>query len=142
MNWPLVAGLLFCACGAPRPPEYPPVTDPSGLVRRDQLVPDSGVPVEEGDTVAIHYELRLADRTLVESSRERGLPLRFQVGAGAVPRGLEQGVLGMRLFGRRRIEVPAELGYGREGRPPMIPPDARLIIDVELMEHVPPPQGD
>jgi len=120
----------------PDPPEYPSVTLPSGLVIRDQAVPEAGPEVAPGDLVAIHYDLWLADRTLVESSRSTGMPLSFEVGAGVVPAGLDEGVLGMRLFGRRRLLVPPALAYGAEGRPPRIPPEATLTFDVEVMEHV------
>jgi len=124
-----------CAWFASPPPEYPVQTLESGLVVHDLVVPESGAPVERGDAVTIHFELRLADDGLVESSRDQGRALHFEVGAGAVPPGLEQGVLGMRLFGRRRIVVPPALGYGAAGRAPLIPPDATLTFDVELMEH-------
>ena len=103
---------------------------------RDLVVPDSGDTVKTGDTVAVHYDLFLADRSLVESRTHSGQPLRFQVGAGAVPRGLDEGVMGMRLFGRRRLTVPPSLGFGEEGKPPLVPPEATLIFDVELMELV------
>jgi|SRR5688572_30161711 len=131
---PLLAG---CAWFRPRPPEYDAHTLPSGLIVRDLVVPEGGGEVAQGDTIAVHYDLRLVDRSLIESSTDTGRPLRFQVGEGTLPRGLEEGVLGMRLFGRRRLTVPPQLGYGAAGRPPRIPPDATLIFDVELMEHVP-----
>ncbi len=131
--------LLFivpsCAWSRPDPPSYPRQTLEEGLVVRDIVVPDTGPTVAQGDTVAIHYEVRLADDTVVESSLRTGNPLRFEVGSGAVPAGLERGLIGMRLFGRRRIVVPPELGFGSEGRPPEIPPDATLTFEVELMEH-------
>jgi len=134
----LVAGSLAlapgCAWFQPDPPEYESVEHASGLVVRDLVVPESGVTVKDGDTVAVHYDLLLADRSLVESSTDSGQALRFQVGAGAVPRGLDEGVIGMRLFGRRRLTVPPSLGFGAEGRPPLVPPDATLIFEVELME--------
>lgn len=137
----LALGLLFAGCAwfRPRPPEYESVRLESGLVVRDLVVPEAGAVVAPGDTVAVHYDLRLTDRSLVESSNSIGQPLRFHVGAGDVPSGLDEGVLGMRLFGRRRLTVPPELAYGAEGRPPRIPPRATLIFDVELMEHVPEP---
>jgi len=130
----LALALSSCAWFRPSPPHYDDVVLESGLVVRDLVVPNAGQGVVSGDTVAVHFDLRLADQSLVESSRSTGQPLRFEVGAGKVPRGLEEGVLGMRLFGRRRLLVPAELGYGAEGRPPRIPPSAALTIDVELME--------
>lgn len=129
--------LASCSWFRPDPPEYDALELASGVSVRDMVVPDQGPGVAEGDEVAVHYDLRLADGTFVESSRDTGQPMRFAVGAGTVPRGLEQGVIGMRLFGRRRVNVPSALGFGAEGRPPRIPPDATLVFDVELMELTP-----
>ncbi len=141
--WLLAACLLAgCSWFRPTPPHYDAVTYESGLVVRDLVVPDEGPEVAPGDTVALHYELRLADRTLVESSQVTGQPLQFEVGAGTVPRGLELGVVGMRLFGRRRLQVPSALAFGADGRPPRIPPDAAVTFDVELMEHTPVPRPE
>lgn len=135
----LCLALSGCAWFRPDPPEYDAVRLKSGLIVRDLVVPEAGAVVETGDTVAVHYDLRLADRSLVETSSATGQPLRFEVGSGEVPSGLDEGVLGMRLFGRRRLTMPPELAYGTEGRPPRIPPGATLIFDVELMELVPEP---
>lgn len=140
LRLPIVLAVFLCSSCAwfrPDPPEYDSVRLASGLVVRDLVVPDAGAEVADGDEVAVHYTLRLADRTQIESSLDRGQPLRFRVGAGAVPRGLEEGVRGMRLFGRRRLAVPSELAFGHEGRPPRVPPDAAVVFEVELMEHVP-----
>jgi peptidylprolyl isomerase len=130
---------LSCACAwsRPAPPVYPAIAREDGLIVRDLIVPDSGVEVGLGDAVEVQYELRLADRTLVESSRETGLTLRFEVGAGKVPRGLDQGVVGMRLFGRRRLDVPSALAFGEAGRPPQIPPGTAVVFELELIEHTP-----
>ena len=130
--------LALCGCSwfRPDPPEYDATRLDSGLIVLDLVVPENGVEVVSGDTVAVHYDMRLADRTRIESSRDSGQPLRFEVGAGSVPRGLDEGVLGMRLFGRRRLTVPPALGFGDQGRGPLIPPDSTLVFDVELMEHV------
>jgi FKBP-type peptidyl-prolyl cis-trans isomerase len=135
----LALGLLLAGCSwsRPAPPEYPEIRQPSGLTTRDLVVPSSGPEVAAGDTVGIHFQLRLLDRSLVESSEETGQPLRFQVGAGVVPRGLDEGVIGMRLFGRRRLTLPPTLAFGAEGRPPLIPGDATVVFDVELMELEP-----
>lgn len=133
---PVLAAVLFSSCAwfRPDPPEYDSVEFPSGLVVRDLVVPEQGEPARVGDTVAVHYELFLADRTPVDSSVEAGTPLRFELGSGAVPRGLDEGIVGMRLFGRRRLTVPSALAFGAAGRPPRIPPDATVVFDVELME--------
>ena len=135
----LVALALLSSCSwfRPDPPHYDAVELESGLVLRDLVVPEAGPEVAAGDTVAIHYDLRLADRTLVETSKSTGQPLRFSVGEGTVPRGLELGVVGMRLYGRRRLSVPCALAFGADGRPPRIPPDADVTVEVELMEHLP-----
>jgi FKBP-type peptidyl-prolyl cis-trans isomerase len=135
---PVLAALLSsCSWFRPEPPEYDAVEFPSGLVARDLVVPENGAPARVGDTVTVHYELYLADRTRVDSSVEAGAPLRFELGSGDVPRGLDEGIVGMRLFGRRRLTVPSALAFGAEGRPPRIPPDATVIFDVELMELAP-----
>src|SRR5262245_42008831 len=138
---PIVLLLTGCTWFRPDPPDYPQLQQSSGLLVRDLVVPDAGAEVAPGDTVAVHFQLRLLDLTLVESSVATGQPLRFQVGDGTVPRGLDEGLVGMRLFGRRRVTVPPALAFGPEGRPPLIPPDATVIFDVELMEHVPRPAG-
>jgi len=127
--------LAACAWFRPDPPVYEPLTRASGLVVQDLLVPDVGHEVSSGDAVVLHYDLWLADRTALESSRQTGRPLRFVVGDGTVPSGVDQGVLGMRLFGRRRLSVPGALGFGTSGRPPRIPPDADLLFEIELIEH-------
>ena len=117
-----------------RPPKYEVVHYESGLVVRDRAVPVEGPTAALGDTVAINYEVRLEDGPMVDSSLQRGQPIRFQIGAHEVPAGLEEGVIGMRLFGRRGLAVPPHLGYGSEGMPPLIPSDATLRFEVELME--------
>ena len=136
------AALALGACALfrphPHPPEYSSLALGSGVVVHDLVVPEEGAPVASGDTVAIHYELYVENQ-LVESSRDAGKPLRIVLGKDDVPEGLQQGILGMRLFGRRRIIVPPELAYGDDGKPPLIPPDATLTFEIELMEHVPAP---
>ena len=126
--------LSSCSLFRPRPPVYDPVYTASGLTLRDLVVPDQGELVQPGDTVTIEYLLRLEDGTKIDSTEDRGRPVTFQQGAGQVPAGLDEGLLGMCLFGRRRIIIPPELGYGAEGMPPDIPPHATLVFDVELIE--------
>jgi FKBP-type peptidyl-prolyl cis-trans isomerase len=133
----LIACLSVACFFRPEPPEYPSVITDSGLVRQDLVVPEQGPRVVPGDTVAVHFELRLPDGSLVESSHDAGEPLRFQVGSGEVPTGLSEGVEGMKRFGRRLLVVPPHLGYGAVGMPPAIPPGATLTFEVELMEHEP-----
>jgi len=134
---PLVLLLSFsltgCALFRPHPPEYAPVVLESGLWMRDLLVPESGAQVRVGDSVAIHFDLRLEDNTLIESTWDSGEPVELVVGAGEVPAGLEEGLIGMRVFGRRQLVVPPDLAYGDEGRPPLVPPEATLRFEIELM---------
>ena len=103
----------------------------------DLVVPDDGRRAALGDLVSIDYELALEDGEVVDSTLDRGRPATFRLGAGEVPAGVEEGVIGMRQYGRRRIVVPPELGYGDEGAPPLVPPGATLRFEVELMELEP-----
>ena len=142
---PASGGLGGCALLRSAPVVYEPRTLPSGVVALDLAVPDKGPVATEGDRVAIEYDLFLVDGAsdddlagnLVDSTSQRGRPARFELGAGEVPRGVEEGVLGMRLFGQRRLIVPPEAGYGAEGLPPRIPPHATLRFEVELVEITP-----
>jgi len=108
-------------------------TTPSGLQYRDDQV-GTGAEAKAGDHVAVHYTGTLMDGTKFDSSRDRGKPLEFVLGAGSVIQGWDEGIQGMRVGGRRRLVIPAALGYGARGYPPVIPANATLIFDVELME--------
>ena len=129
--------LSSCALLRVPPPEYDPVALASGVTYQDVVVPEAGQPARFGDAVAIHYRLTLNDGTPVDSSYDRGVPFEMVLGASAPLPGLQEGIVGMRLYGRRRISVPPELGYGEEGLPPSIPGNAILRADVELMRHEP-----
>lgn len=130
----LSSGLSGCMLFRTRPPVYEPVVYPSGLVVQDLVRPDTPVVVQPGDRVTFHYEISLADGTVVDSSLERAQPLEIGVLPGEIELpGLAQGLLGMPVLGRRRLYVPAELAYGARGLPPRIPPDADLVIDIELL---------
>jgi FKBP-type peptidyl-prolyl cis-trans isomerase len=87
-----------------------------------------------GTAVTVHYTGRLQSGEVFDSSLERGDPYEFPLGAGRVISGWDEGVVGMRTGGVRRLTVPPELGYGDSGFPPRIPPDATLIFEVELLE--------
>lgn len=123
---------LLGACHA-SPPVYPVQRLPNGIELRDLVIPRNGDPVRAGQVVEIHYRGWLETGEEFDSSLARGVPVRFRLGEGTVPAGLEQGVDGMRLYGRRRIVVPPELGFGAEGSPPVVPPDAWLVFEVELL---------
>jgi len=131
----LAAGSGSCALFRPAPPEYDPVVHESGLVVQDLVRAETDLVVQEGDHVSFHYRIALEDGSVVDSSLDRGTPLDVTLLPGEldVP-GLAQGLLGMRVLGRRRLYVPPELGYGEEGLPPHVPPNATLIIDLELLQ--------
>lgn len=107
---------------------------PSGLLIRTDRE-GVGLAAGEGDTVAVHYTGWLTDGTKVDSSRDRGEPLVATLGPGGglVP-GWDEGIRGMRPGGRRTLLIPPELGYGEAGAGGVIPSDAWLVFEVELIE--------
>ncbi|MEK7076825.1 MAG: FKBP-type peptidyl-prolyl cis-trans isomerase [Patescibacteria group bacterium] len=94
----------------------------------------SGAEAKTGDTVRVHYAGRLADGTKFDSSYDRGEPFEFTIGAGKVILGWELGIPGMKVGGKRKLTIPPELGYGEGGSLPVIPPNATLVFEVELLE--------
>ncbi len=112
------------------------ITTASGLQYQDILV-WSGAEAQAGVTVSVHYTGWLTDGTRFDSSLDRNKPLVFPLGQGVVIRGWEEGLTGMKVGGKRRLIIPPQLGYGSAGSPPVIPPDATLIFDVELLEVTP-----
>lgn len=93
----------------------------------------TGAEAINGKKVSVHYTGKLEDGTIFDSSVSRGEPIAFVLGAGQVIPGWEQGILGMKVGGKRILIIPPELAYGPQGRPPVIPPNATLIFDVELV---------
>lgn len=120
--------------GTPLPP------GPEKLVVVDEVV-GTGAEAKEGDTVKVHYTGTLMNGKEFDSSRPKGTPFEFKLGTGAVIKGWDQGVVGMKVGGKRKLEIPAELGYGEHGQPPKIPGKAGLKFDVELLEVVAPDAG-
>jgi FKBP-type peptidyl-prolyl cis-trans isomerase len=94
----------------------------------------SGVVVAPGQTAVVHYTGWLPDGTKFDSSRDRGGPLSFPVGAGRVIAGWDEGVAGMAVGEERKLVIPPDLGYGARGSGGVIPPNAVLVFDVELLE--------
>jgi FKBP-type peptidyl-prolyl cis-trans isomerase len=129
----LLAVLLAGACRAPvEVAELPEQRTASGLVIRD-LELGAGEEVVQGSRVTVHYVGRFSDGQRFDSSRDRGQPFTFTVGAGQVAPGWEQGMLGMRAGGQRRIRIPPDLGLGSGAA------EAReLELEVELLETEPP----
>jgi len=88
----------------------------------------------KGDTLSMHYTGKLEDGTEFDSSIPRGEPLSFTLGAGQVIKGWDQGLLNMCEGEKRKLSIPADLGYGDSGAPPKIPGGATLIFEVELIK--------
>jgi FKBP-type peptidyl-prolyl cis-trans isomerase len=93
----------------------------------------SGVAIANGQTAVVHYTGKLTNGTVFDSSVTRGTPFEFPLGAGMVIKGWDLGVLGMKVGEKRTLTIPAELGYGARGAGGVIPPNATLIFDVELL---------
>lgn len=103
-------------------------------LQMEDLVIGEGTEAAAGDQITVHYTGWLEDGTKFDSSVDRGQPFTFILGAGNVIEGWDQGVAGMREGGKRRLTIPSDLGYGPQGNPPVIPPNATLIFEVELLE--------
>jgi len=88
---------------------------------------------DEGDTIVVHYTGWLEDGTKFDSSVDRGKPFSFTLGAGQVIKGWDRGILGMRIGEKRKLTVAPTLAYGKAGIPGIIPPNAVLIFEVELL---------
>lgn len=113
------------------------VTTPSGLQYEDLKV-GTGETAKAGDQVSVHYTgwLQKPDGSKgkkFDSSKDRGQPFQFTLGQGQVIKGWDEGVQGMKVGGERELIIPAALGYGSQGAGGVIPPNATLIFDVELL---------
>jgi len=108
------------------------VTTPSGLQYID-IEEGTGATPQAGQTVIVHYTGTLQDGTKFDSSRDRNQPFSFPLGAGRVIRGWDEGISTMKVGGRRQLIIPPELGYGARGAGGVIPPNATLVFDVELL---------
>ena len=98
-----------------------------------ELVVGDGPAASRGQRVSVHYTGWLADGAKFDSSHDRGKPFHFKLGAGEVILGWDDGVVGMQVGGKRRLTIAPELAYGRRGRRGVIPPNATLTFEVELL---------
>jgi len=134
------AGLVFARTDAKHPDtdtyspskvEGPPKKTPSGVEYWD-IVVGTGAMAASGKTVGVHYTGWLADGTKFDSSVDRGKPIMFPLGAGKVIRGWDEGIVGMKIGGKRQLRVPPSAGYGNRGAG-KVPPNAVLIFDIQLL---------
>lgn len=108
------------------------ITTTSGL-QYEELQAGEGALAEPGQHVTVHYTGWLTDGTKFDSSKDRNDPFQFHLGAGQVIRGWDEGVAGMKVGGKRKLTIPPELGYGARGAGGVIPPNAVLVFEVELL---------
>ncbi len=136
----LLLALLVSACSSPAPPAGGSVAE---LQRIDETV-GAGAIATAGTQVTVHYTGWLYDENAAgqrglkfDSSLDRGQPFVFPLGAGKVIRGWDEGVEGMQVGGKRVLMIPAHLGYGQRGAGGVIPPNASLVFEVELLDVQP-----
>ena len=114
-------------------PQDPPMTvTPSGLKIIDVQI-GTGREAVANTNVTVHYDGRLEDGKEFDSSRRRDQPFQFRLGVGQVIKGWDEGLVGMKEGGKRQLVIPPELGYGQQGAGGVIPPNATLVFDVELL---------
>jgi FKBP-type peptidyl-prolyl cis-trans isomerase len=116
-------------------PEVKETVLPSGLKIAD-LKDGEGAEAKKGHTVRVHYTGTLTDGRKFDSSVDRNDPFEFKIGAGQVIKGWDEGVPGMKVGGKRKLVIPSALGYGPKGSPPMIPGNAELTFEIELLSIV------
>jgi FKBP-type peptidyl-prolyl cis-trans isomerase len=114
-------------------PAPPPDPGPATLQIVDDMV-GKGKAATSGDKVRVHYTGTLMNGKKFDSSLDKGTPFDFTLGTGGVIKGWDEGVVGMKVGGKRRLVIPQALAYGEAGSPPDIPPKAALKFEIELLE--------
>ena len=123
------AGLKIENKAAPNANEAANVTE----LKIEEMKAGTGAEATPGKQVAVHYTGWLTSGKKFDSSLDRGAPFKFQLGAGQVIPGWDKGVAGMKISGKRKLTIPASMGYGARGAGDVIPPNATLIFEVELL---------
>ena len=146
----VVGSLAGCEKAAPEPDAQPRATataapevpEPADLIKED-LVVGTGTEARDGDKVKVNYTGRLLKTNFMfDTSLGKGKkPFEFQIGKGSVIKGWDQGVVGMKVGGKRKLTIPSRLGYADKGSPPKIPGKSTLLFEVELLSVNEAPDG-
>ena len=123
---------IGCGAGDSSSDDINMIKDESGLKYVD-IVEGTGEPCRWGDTVLVHYTGRLKNGKKFDSSKDRGEPFSFPIGAGGIIKGWSIGIPGMKVGGKRKLVIPPDLAYGKNGSRPDIPPEAELTFEIELI---------
>ena len=115
-------------------PKTAPVTEPVTKLKIEDLVVGAGAEAKIGDTLSMNYTGWLQNGAKFDSSLDHGQPFQFVLGRGNVIAGWDQGIVGMKVGGKRKLTIPPSLGYGANGAGGVIPPNATLIFEVDLLE--------
>jgi peptidylprolyl isomerase len=114
-------------------PGRPTVVAAASGLKYVDLVEGQGATPQPGQRIVVHYRASLENGQEFENSYQRDTPVEFPIGVGGLIKGWEEGVMTMKVGGKRRLIIPPQLAYGAEGSPPKIPPGATLIFEVELL---------